>query len=163
MVISKVANVSCVILTDGDEKAVELLELNLINSTNSLDLRLVKAAKLLWGTDASAFTNWCRETFPTLWSDQVLFDCIVAGDVLYQTQLPAKFFDSVRSLLAPSGLVFLCHVPRASVSHDVVVEAARGNGFLVERVDTDGLSVDGCPAEDVSRAVIYRMRRLAHI
>jgi hypothetical protein len=87
----------------------------------------------------------------------------------YKEELPALFFESVGRLLAPGGQLLLCHVPRANVTHEVVVSAAERQGFAVERVDKftwgeeggegEDTLPDGCPMEDAARARIYRVMR----
>lgn len=161
---------SCVMLTDGDDKALDLLNQNLVHNDFPQN-GPVAAAKLVWGdTDADAtnhFLEVCRSTHPSRKdNDIVAFDCIVAGDVLYKANLPALFLTTVRRYLSPSGTLWLCHVPRANVSHEVVSSAIRAAGFhVVEQrsatsvLETDGAIGEGCPLDDVQRAQIYRVSR----
>jgi protein-lysine N-methyltransferase EEF2KMT len=160
---------SCVVLTDGDDKALDLLNQNLVhNGFPQNGPVAVAAAKLVWGdTDADAtdrFIEVCRSTRND--DDGVVFDCIVAGDVLYKADLPALFLTTVQQYLSPSGTLWLCHVPRANVSHEVVSSAIRAAGFHVveQRSASSILEMDmaigeGCPLDDVQRAQIYRVSR----
>lgn len=168
MVVSKIApSARVVVLTDGDDEALGLLEENLRDSFNQLDLDQTKATKLYWGDEASlnALEGWCRAS----WSDDekpywpegsgVQFDCIIAGDVMYKAELPRLFFDTVSRLLAPSGTLWLCHVPRACVDQETVQAAAVLVGLEFVVLDTHNVSVDACPVEDLSRARVYRMQK----
>jgi predicted nicotinamide N-methyase len=179
MTISKLGHPACVVLTDGDEKAVSLLRDNLADPFNSIDSDKVKPCLLRWGSDQVAdFTDWCRQAFDgkdnnnssacalrkeQIWKeeDAVEMDCIIAGDVMYKSELPPLFFATVDALLVSSGgTLWLCHVPRATVTHDVVILAARDAGFAVETVDLTTIPpVEGCPLEDSSRAKVYRITR----
>jgi hypothetical protein len=168
---------SCVVLTDGDEKAVALLQDNLVDPFNSIDSSKVKACLLRWGYDQVAgFNDWYRNAYNVSdnsddnininATDTVKFDCIVAGDVMYKNELPPLFFATVDALLVSGvdgvGTLWLCHVPRATVTHDVVAAAAVKAGFRVETVDLTKIPpVEGCPLEDSSRAKVYRITRQA--
>jgi len=141
-------------------------------------------------TTKTTTTNRTTTSFP--------FDVIVAGDVLYKPELIPLFFATARALLLPpssssttttttttcirtlptdanddddggGGSLWLCHVPRFTVTHDCVVQGAQqagftvkvmadGNDFLKDATDTAASTILGCPAADVCRAKIYRMR-----
>lgn len=153
------------ILTDGDDTATELLQSNLQNERNHIDRQKVQACSLLWGKTPSGcvspvFTQWCRQA-NTTWneSDDVLFDCIVAGDVLYKADLSSVFFETAFSLLSKrdaNNALWLCHIPRHGVTHQLVVDAARDAGFSVHVQDPPVGVVRGCSIYDVKRSVIYR-------
>ena len=188
MTVSKLGHPACVVLSDGDEKAVSLLQDNLTDPFNSIDSDKVKPCLLRWGYDKVAdFTDWCRQAFDgkdnnnssscalrkeQIWKEQdaVKMDCIIAGDVMYKSELPPLFFATVDALLvskgeseslsSTGGTLWLCHVPRATVTHEVVMLAARDAGFAVETVDLTTIPpVEGCPLEDSSRAKVYRITR----
>jgi hypothetical protein len=64
------------------------------------------------------------------------------------------------------GILWLCHVPRSTVTHELVVQAAHQGGFTIKKtISLDDNSVgssskllgDTCPMEDVTRARVYRM------
>lgn len=57
------------------------------------------------------------------------FDFILAGDVLYKESLLAPFLGTVREMLAAGGKMFLCHVPRAGVTYEIVEQALADAGF----------------------------------
>jgi hypothetical protein len=122
---------------------------------------------------------------------------ITTGDVLYKPDLPRIFFDTVRQILlrrqqqeqkqqdlhtddinnnqqssnciGSGGILWLCHVPRSTVTHELVLQAANQTGFTVEQTISLGRLkqtrsnksidkfLDGCPLEDVVRARVYRM------
>lgn len=171
---------TCVVLTDGDEQAVSLLRQNLDDPFNAVDLKTVKERFFLWGrSEVAGFYEWCRQAYDddgNVWTttkETVQFDCIIAGDVMYKSELPRLFFETVDALLVASnanvvdkgdndntGVLWLCHVPRATVTHEVVQQAARDAGFEVETVDLSSIPpVEGCPVEDSSRAQVYRITR----
>lgn len=164
---------SALVLTDGDEKAIDLLQMNLANPVNEINASVVRATHLVWGTTESGsiqcpdFCDWCRVHYPTIWnnsaSTDVVFDTIFAGDVLYKADLPKLFFGTAFSLLSrqceDESSLWLCHIPRHGVSHEMVIESAMDAGFSVEKpVDMSFVArVRGCPVEDIQRAIIYRM------
>jgi hypothetical protein len=155
---------AALVLTDGDDKTIDLLQANLRNTVNQMDAAVVQAVPLLWGTSdegsvSADFLEWCQTSY-TVWSGtEVLFDCIVAGDVLYKAELPRVFFETAYSLLSKDrGSLWLCHVPRHGVTQVCVMEAAKDAGFAVETIDPPKGDIRGCPLADVKRAVIYRMR-----
>lgn len=62
-------------------------------------------------------------------SPRVLFDFILAGDVLYKHSLVEPFLGTVQEMLAPNGRMLLCHVPRAGVTYKIVEEAFERAGL----------------------------------
>lgn len=115
---------------------------------------------------------------------------------MYKPDLPRIFFDTVRQLLVrrqqqeqqdqhtdrinnnqqssncsgSGGILWLCHVPRSTVTHELVLQAANQAGFTVEQTislnrlkqtrsnkSVETFGIDGCPLEDVERARVYRM------
>jgi hypothetical protein len=163
MAVAKLAHNCQVSLTDGDSQAIDLLQQNLSNLDNQLDAATIQATFLLWsaGIDQShEFCRWCRKTWSWPDTDNVAFDYILAGDVLYKDELPPLFFAAVRSLLALNGVLFLCHVPRANVGHDEVLKAAAMAGFscVHETVsDNTALVAEGCSIDDLNRARVYKL------
>jgi hypothetical protein len=164
MALSKMCKPLAIVLTDGDGKAIELMQANLRNAKNNIDEMIVRAVQLAWGgNDAGVipvgFIDWCR-SFYCFWSnlETISFDFIFAGDVLYKRELPSIFFETVQLLLHPDGCLWLCHVPRNGVTQECVVGAARDAGLSIEKMETPK-NVPECPVEDVKRAVIYRIRK----
>ena len=163
----------CVCLTDGDTVAVGLLMQNLSNLDNRVDRSICNGRHLLWGCGTeeekqrnASFEQWCKEKWPNLpWNsdeegDDVKFDLILAGDVLYKPFLPTLFFSTVNRYLSRDGELYLCHIPRNHVYHKLVVDAATQAGFSVEKLQVDIKELpDGCPLPDAETAVIYRIRR----
>jgi len=156
----------CVALTDGDEEALKLVRVNLENDANLLPRGIAYAKYLRWGEEESYddFSTWCREKWPTMWKDNVDFDVILAGDVLYKDDLPVLFFNAVNRFLSNSSTLYLCHIPRANVGHDVVINTAKQKGFAVEKIPLDKndfqANQDFCPVEDLERAAIYKITRI---
>lgn len=143
-----------VVITDGDATSLDLTNQNL--EANGL-AGLVEARRLLWGVGEhlSAFKE--SEAAPVCG-----FDVIIAGDVLYKEDLPLLLFDTVKALLAANGQCFLCHVPRARVTHDVVRQAARMSGLSIEEfglLEEVTLDIgDVCSDEERGLARLYILR-----
>ncbi|CAM9308158.1 unnamed protein product [Laminaria digitata] len=111
------------------------------------------------------------------------FDFILAGDVLYKHCLLEPFLGTVREMLAPGGLMLLCHVPRAGVTYEIVQEAFGEAGFGFKVLDGGRKAVGGWPGagedggngggaatavggvemceDDARRARLYELRRIA--
>lgn len=89
--------------------------------------------------------------------------CVVAGDVLYKRILLTPFFITSRMLLQTRNhsVMFLCHVPRAGVSHSDVVEEAMNHELLIEEIHNAPGHHDNarkyCPDDDTTRAKLYRI------
>jgi Lysine methyltransferase len=169
MTISKICfpkyNPTAIVLTDGDPMAVRLLKSNLENPKNQINTAIVQATHLLWehnnveSMNFPVFSKWFRDAY-TSECEIALFDSIFAGDVLYKAELPKLFFETAFSLLSKKidSSLWLCHIPRHGVLHSKVVDAAKNAGFVVTTVDvTLGKKVEGCPLDDLSRAITYRM------
>jgi hypothetical protein len=171
MAISKMClpkyNPAAIVLTDGDPTAVRLMKSNIENPRNQINASIVQATPLLWEKrdDGSMnfpdFSKWFRAAYACE-NETVSFDSIFAGDVLYKAELPGLFFATAFSLLSKKAgsSLWLCHIPRHGVLHSIVVDAAKKAGFVVTTIDnckTLQRRVEGCPLDDVQRAVIYRM------
>ena len=169
MAISKMCfpsyNPTAIVLTDGDPMAIRLLKLNLENPNNQMNTAIVQANHLLWADNDDnfmtfpEFSKWFRTAY-TCESEIILFDSIFAGDVLYKSELPKLFFATAYSLLSKKAgsSLWLCHIPRHGVLHSIVVDAAKKAGFVVTTIDsTLQRKVEGCPLDDLQRAITYRM------
>ncbi|CAM9307387.1 unnamed protein product [Chrysoparadoxa australica] len=142
-------------VTDGDERSVSLAAGNLIAN----DCKGAAASLLHFG-DWCALERLCNaparaeeEPPPQL----ELFDLVLAGDVLYKSELLEPLLSTVKQALAPGGLFVLCHIPRAGVTHDMVREALKSSGFGYERVQVDPSEVEAnnlCK-DDAMRASLY--------
>lgn len=204
---------SIMVLTDGDEEAMRLLQQNLADPYNKIDSGRVKATFLRWNEQLDEFDDWCRRSSvggssttsttadaaastakshrsddlddDTATTADVEFDIILAGDVMYKQELPMLFFQTVqRYLNKKGGALWLCHVPRATVTHQVVIDAAAVAGFSmvpiltgaslvfedhpgIAKQDDDWLdteqrhTIQDCPREDLDRAVVYQITRAA--
>jgi dihydrodipicolinate synthase/N-acetylneuraminate lyase/predicted nicotinamide N-methyase len=89
---------------------------------------------------------------------------LIAGDVLYKSFLVEPFFKSVALLLSTraGSVLYLCHIPRAGVEHDIVVAGAEAQGLDVTRCPDDfreRVRPELCPVDDVNRAHCYEIRR----
>lgn len=165
-----------VALTDGDPVSIDLIKENLI--LNNMEEERIKTTRLLWGDNKEneRFHSWYQDTFCNNNSggdhddednNTITFDMIVAGDVMYKSSLPELFFQTVMHYLKKeTGILYLCHVPRANVTQDIVVKQAKDSGLKVEIIEVCGLEQwmdDGggeyYEKEDVSRAKVYKMMR----
>jgi len=131
-------------LTDNDSVALDLCRENLqLNSLNYLTV-----GNYAWGEDTSAENDGCCIKGSK-------FDVVIAGDVMYKEGLPELFFKAASDILVPDGVMYICHVPRYTVTHDVVVRAAGEAGFVIETV-AEGNDV---VCEDVKEVSVPRRRR----
>jgi predicted nicotinamide N-methyase len=158
IIVSKLGN-SKVVLTDGDEEAMGLLDQNLADPYNEIDASRVKATFLRWNEQLDEFDCWCRGNVFDDDESSVDFDILLAGDVMYKNELPALFFKTADRYLSRKGILWLCHVPRSTVTHQVVKDAAVAAGFRIETVDTTNVVVKDCPKIDLDRAVVYKITR----
>ncbi|GMI05381.1 hypothetical protein TrLO_g7656 [Triparma laevis f. longispina] len=152
--------------TDGDEEALMLLKENA--SMNKVDISANAVSGVppayLWGDDderISALEEWSRNHWSDGWGvdDKFGFDSILAGDVLYKEGLPELFFGSVNRLLTMNGVLMLCHVPRAEVTHERVEAAATAANLDFEEVPPLSLPKTA-KMEDAVRAKIYRITKI---
>jgi hypothetical protein len=98
---------------------------------------------------------------------------LLAGDVLYKAVLLDPFFDTVSQLFEqyqtngqhPVSL-YLCHVPRAGITHEMVVEKAISMGLLIHAYDQSEWLNDTpfireySPEEDIVKARLYCITKL---
>jgi predicted nicotinamide N-methyase len=157
IVSSKLGAVQC-LATDGDEQVVELLDKNVqVNEAQGV----VTARSLFWGDEPSAQT--LTEEFPGAFQD---VDIVLAGDVLYKSELLPLLFATVTRLLTQDDDVrrafLLCHIPRADVTHDLVQKQIVASGLTFDEVSLPAADVadaaaelEECPVEDVERARLY--------
>ena len=169
MALCKMGIGEAVVMTDGDDEALRLLRINI--EMNELDVEV--PSSYYWGGEEeplSKLSSWCTQKYPSLdWdggSKFVSFDNIFAADVLYKSSLPALFFSSVATLLGKSGVLHLCHIPRAGVSHDMVVAEAEECGLEVlsdeEPYDLNSSLAPMPPSvkwEDAVRARVYKIAK----
>ncbi|OWZ24785.1 hypothetical protein PHMEG_00053 [Phytophthora megakarya] len=155
IVSSKLGAVKC-LATDGDEEVVGLLTKNVqVNGAESV----VTARSLFWGDEPSAQT--LLEELP----DALDVDIVLAGDVLYKSELLPLLFGTVTRVLTSDDVeraFVLCHIPRADVTHDLVKKQITDSGLTFEEVNLPAEDVadaaaelEECPVEDVERAKLY--------
>ncbi|GMF14009.1 unnamed protein product [Phytophthora lilii] len=157
IVSSKLGAVKC-LATDGEEEVVELLGKNVqVNNAEGV----VTARSLFWGDEPSAQTLLAE--FPGALTD---VDVVLAGDVLYKSELLPLLFATVTRVLTAADdahrAFVLCHIPRADVAHDLVQKQITDSGLTFEEVMLPAEDVadaaaelEECPAEDVERAKLY--------
>lgn len=64
-------------------------------------------------------------------------DVILAGDVLYKADLPPLLFATMRGMMERHGgtsCAVLCHIPRAGITQEIVVEQAKRAGLAIANV-----------------------------
>jgi len=152
----------CIAMTDGDKEALKLLYENIRN--NNIPSNATDATRLYWGDEEeyTSFSDWCTNKWPRLWegNKNVTFDTIIAGDVMYKSELPILFFQTIKRFLSPEGILYLCHVPRSTVTHDIISSTARKKGFCLETVSVfnlENIERNDCPLDDFQRAVLYKI------
>lgn len=96
---------------------------------------------------------------------------LLAGDVLYKAMLLDPFFDTVGRLFRDYQTathpvtLYLCHVPRAGITHDMVVEKAVSMGLDIhayeqgEWLDDTPFIREYSPEEDIVKARLYRITK----
>jgi predicted nicotinamide N-methyase len=101
----------------------------------------------------------CDEFFNRTSHDSPL--AVIAGDVLYKTELLEPFFSVVYQLLTrcKDAKLILCHVPRAGVDQHHVCSHATSKGLVVDVIDRSswkkGVCLQYSPSEDHDRAELY--------
>ncbi len=85
---------------------------------------------------------------------------VLAGDVLYKHTLIQPFFTVVEQLLQiPGSQMLLCHVPRAGVNQQDVIDAATNFGLNILAVPSElwkkGVCLEYSIPDDYERAQLY--------
>ena len=147
-------------LTDHDQRSIDHMTLDVVR--NDIDCSVVK---LDW------YEYNEEETFRLVGrgvsectSEAVVPVRIVAGDVLYKDVLIEPFFTVTRSLLSLEGSeMLLCHVPRAGVEQQRVVDACGEYGLCVSKVAHDewkkGIVIEYSTPDDYERAELYIIKK----
>eukprot|EP00897_Mesotaenium_endlicherianum_P004138 jgi/Mesen1/3752/ME000205S03015 len=114
-----------IVATDGDPKALDLLEENLALNRDEFPVDRIQYQQLRWG-DAEDIEN-----ARTL-SDGAGFDVILGADVVYVAEAVPLLFQTSKMLLAglPSGaglipLLILCHITRRVSEGEILSEATK--------------------------------------
>ncbi len=87
---------------------------------------------------------------------------VVAGDVLYKRALLEPFMNITKKLLEYfNAEMLLCHVPRAGIDQEDILQLSKDKGISVTVVDRSLWCKDSvleyCPEDDYSRACLYRL------
>lgn len=96
---------------------------------------------------------------------------IVAGDVLYKRILIEPFMNAVKCLLSSSLILdildgnnaemLLCHIPRAGVTHEIVIAAAEKLSLTVTEIPKESwvknAVIEYCPKDDIDKAKLYKI------
>lgn len=149
------------VATDGDEEVVTLLAKNV--QVNDVQAQ-VSAHSLFWGDAAS--TDALLKEIPDVFASA---DVVLAGDVLYKSELLPLLFATVMQALTETSkrgagtksAFLLCHIPRADVTHERVQAQIHAAGLGFEELTLaaddiqDAVELDECPPEDVARAKLY--------
>lgn len=162
---AKLGAARCV-ATDGDAEVVALLDKNVqVNDAQAQ----VSAHSLFWGDAAS--TGALLSEVPDAFRSA---DVVLAGDVLYKSELLPLLFTTVAQVLSEASeregggkpAFVLCHIPRADVTHERVQAQIHQSGLAFEEMalaadaSQDGVELDECPPEDVARAKLYYITRV---
>jgi hypothetical protein len=68
----------------------------------------------------------------------------------FHTCLPKLFFGTVNSLLSENGTLWLCHVPRENVTHNVVRATAQECGFEIRTMGSS--DIHSCGELSIARS-----------
>ena len=121
--------------------------------------RVRRATFLRWNEHLETFDDLCRSNTTNQDGAKIKFDTLLAGDVMCKKELPALFFKTAQHYLTQKGVLWLCHVPNSTVTHQVVVDAALAAGFSIVAVETKDVVVQDCAKEDLERAAVYKIKR----
>ncbi|GAX25885.1 hypothetical protein FisN_6Hh077 [Fistulifera solaris] len=126
-----------VYVTDGDSDVLKVMKEN-IQANRLAEERPISGHQLLWGAEyALAFLETMRRLEPE--NDSLLFDVILAADVVYVPQVIAPLFETVHTVLEPVVGVFLLAFARrlVDVTLDDVLQEAKRAGFVYEQRSSD--------------------------
>ncbi|GAX21357.1 hypothetical protein FisN_6Lh077 [Fistulifera solaris] len=129
-----------VYVTDGDSDVLHVMKQN-IQANRSVERHnnnIISGHQLLWGAEyAPPFLQIMRRMESE--NDALLFDVILAADVVYVPQVIAPLFETVQTLLEPATGVFLLAFARRMVDvtlDDVLQEATRAD-FVYKQCSSD--------------------------
>jgi len=104
---------------------------------------------------ATCVVGACCNTKPT--ESDSFSDCSssdMVGDnqplLSFHTCLPKLFFGTVNSLLSENGTLWLCHVPRENVTHNVVRATAQECGFEIRTMGSS--DIHSCGELSIARS-----------
>lgn len=168
--VCKLIGASTVILTDHDSVSINHMVLD--SQRNGVD---VNVRYLNW-YDPKLDGLLASSSFEIDGGGDLL---VVAGDVLYKQPLVEPFFETVRLLLSStssrtssstsssdlvpifSRRMLLCHVPRAGVTHEIVMGGAEEAGLVAVEVLPDdwkrGDCCRYCDEDDLLRAKLLQI------
>lgn len=149
MIASKLSAIQ-VYATDHDQLSIDHMKLDCQNN----HISNVEVMKLDWfAPECPVFDSNCQLR-------------ILAGDVLYKAALLQPFFTTVKTILTlySDSELLLCHIPRAGVEQQMIVEFTASMGLLALPIAkeewNEGSIYEYCPQEDLIRAQIYRITLL---
>lgn len=88
---------------------------------------------------------------------------LLAGDVVYKSNLLDSFFSVVKYLLVNLSFEYLilCHVPRADVSQEKIISFVKNKNLEINEIFREEWSsgdiFEFCPKEDLDRACLYKI------
>jgi predicted nicotinamide N-methyase len=143
-----------VYVTDGDSDVLKVLNENIqanreasYEDESKRQQHMISGHQLLWGAEyAQQFLQRMRRIQPHPENDSLLlFDVILAADVVYVPQVIAPLFETVQTLLEPVKGVFLLAFARRMVDvtlQDVLQEATQA-GLVYEQRSTETDTAQG--------------------
>lgn len=148
-----------VVITDGDQISVDLAVGNLEdNGYISEEGGRTVATRLLWGEGehSDAFKS-NTSLYPAEG-----FNIIVAADVMYKAFLPPLLFQTIKMMLAKDGVAIICHILRAGVTQEIVVQAGKDAGFTVEKLQIPQHSFPNphCTEAEAQESSLYLLRHV---
>jgi predicted RNA methylase len=166
-------------LTDHDERSLTHMKQDVVRNEVQ-----AKVLKIDWFEPDSGFSGLLTSgwgTYSTSSSDNSVAGLsLVAGDVLYKHALIEPFFATVAKVMnsSPSSSstgddssdishdvikLYLCHVPRAGVTHNDIQTAAQQHGLEVTIIPSEEWrrgaadNTEYVPEDDSNRAKVYVM------
>jgi predicted nicotinamide N-methyase len=148
-----------VVLTDHDRKSIEHMQQDLVDNHISTP-ESAEVVQLDWYNPGD---YQCLNIPSNIASEKDMVR-IVAGDVIYKHALVDPFFSVVKHIVEMfNASVLLCHIPRAGVNQEHVVEAAHRFDLDIVEIDPSlwcrGVTIQYSPKEDYERATLYSITR----
>jgi predicted nicotinamide N-methyase len=142
-------NTTEVFLTDGDTDALVQLRENVERNKSKTDsgegnnnAAIISCHQLLWGRQTAMDFLERQHHHGQTQTQPLLFDVVLASDVIYVADIIPPLWETIQSLLTPNGVFLLAYAKRkVPVSFALVLSAAEEAGFshecLQDNADAD--------------------------